>query len=1368
MSPKETSSPRQILIVDDTPANLRLLAGLLSDQGYAVRLAPSGNLALMAIQQHVPDLILLDIRMPKMDGYAVCRQLKVDARTADIPIIFLSALQEGEDKVKAFEAGGADYITKPFQAEEVTARVRQQLRLLDLQRQLQAQNQKLQQEISDRQQAQTALEQERNLLRTLINAIPDFIFFKDPKGRYLLWNQTFQAYVDREPQAILHRTDADLFPPEVAKNIVARDHQVLTTGLPLRYESTATLPDQQQRSLDIYKVPIHNRAGELLGLIGICHDITARKASEDYLSRTTSRLSTLISSLQAGILVENEHRRIALANQGFCDLFGMNLSPATLVGADCEALASRSAAIFASPQPAIQRINEILARRQAVTSEELTLADGRILERDYMPIMAGDRFQGHLWQYRDITSRKASERALVMSSQRLRAFSNNLKQLHRLSVQQFETFAELSEDYLKTGCQILKFTGGVITQLAHDTLTLKAVESPIPEIFQGLQCNLDDVFCATAIQTHQTVIQDHFGATAAAATHPLYQAFGLESFISTPIWVNEQIYGSLCFFSAEIRTAGFHSHEKEIIELMAQSIGKFISAYQIEQQRLQAEGDLRESEARFRQLAEHIENVFWILEPEAQQFTYLSPAYESMWGRSREAALQDPQNWYEAIHPQEQAGILAKQAQGEGYDEEYRIIRPDGNVRWVRDRAFPICDESGRPYRIVGIAEDITDLKHQEQALRLIFEGTAAKTGSQFFRSLVRYLADVLQVHYALITQTVGHTPPRVKFLAFWQDGEFGENYELELINSPCAQVLQGESVFHDNDVQSLYPEFQPFKDWHICSYFGVPLINSNNEVIGHLAVLDDRPMLPEQTRELILKIFAARAGAELERQTFENEIQLARESADAANRAKSEFLANISHELRTPLNSILGFTQLLLSEHNIAPTSRDYLDIVYRSGEHLLALINDVLEMSKIEAGKLSLMMHPFDLHDLLHNLEEMFSLRAIAKNIALSLQIAPTVPQYIETDESKLRQVLINLLSNAVKFTQAGQVTLTVEAMLPTADPALPADTVTVVSQSRPIVITFRVEDTGPGIAPEEINNLFSPFTQTTAGYQSREGTGLGLSISQRFVQLMGGRIEVQSQVGSGATFSFFLEAHPVYDVPVPKTSQTTLNPVEQLAPGQPDYRILVVEDRPANRFLLVRFLESIGFTVRAVEDGNQAVTMASDWRPHLIWMDICMPNLDGYEATRQIKAAQLSPQPIIIGLTANAFEDERQRVLTAGCDDFVRKPFKAEQIFQIMAQYLPIQYIYKTDTESAGGMFASVNEIREPMAEDMAGQWVGVNQEWVESIRQAAIKGADEQILQLVTELPEQHLALAQALTYWATNFQFGAILDALPPD
>lgn len=1368
MSSDPTVTPKQILIVDDTPANLRLLSKLLSTSGYSTRLAPSGKLALMSIQQSLPDLILLDIRMPKLDGYELCRRLKADDRTCNIPIIFLSALKEGGDKVKALDMGGADYITKPFHAEEVCARVRHQLQLLDLQRQLKDQNQQLQREISDRKQAQAELSRERNLLHTLIDAIPDMVFFKDPQGQYLFWNQAFQDFVGADYRDIWRHTDADLFSAAATADIRAKDEQVLSSGQPLRHEETVYFPDQHQQFLDTYKVPVQSANGEILGVIGVCRDITERKSAEAYLSRTTSRLSSLIRNLQAGILVENEQGKIALANQKFCSLLDVALSPTDLVGLDCAALMSRQMQLFASPTDATARIKTILAQQQPVYAEELSLADGRIFERDYVPIMADEHVQGHLWQYRDISRRKADEQALVRSSQALGEFSQNLKQLHRLSLQQFATFAELAADYLKTGCQIMNFSGGLITAVEQDSLVIEALETTLEGFRAGFACDLSDTYCVEAIRTQKTVTQKHFGITPKAADHPFYQAFGLESFISTPIIVNQKVYGTLCFFSTEVRTTGFDSHEKEIVELMAQRIGKYIRADQIEQQRQQAEVALRESEARFRQLAEHIDSVFWILEPEGQQLTYVSPAYEAIWGEACESVLQDAQHWQSTVYPQDAKRVAEKILTTQPYDEEYRIQRPDGRIRWIRDRAFPILDAAGQPYRVVGVAEDITELKHQERALRLIFEGTAAKTGSQFLQSLVRYLADVLQMRYALITQIISADPPRVKFRAFWQNDQFGKNYELELEGAPCMQVLQGETVFHPDQVQSLYPQFQAFKDWHVCSYFGVPLFNSNDEVIGHLAVLDDRPMQPEQTRELILKIFAARAGAELERQTFENVIQVARDSADAANRAKSEFLANISHELRTPLNSILGFTQLILSEATIDAKSRDYLDIVYRSGEHLLTLINDVLEMSKIEAGKIALVSNPFDLQALLHNVKKLFVLKAAAKDIAIKFICDPAVPQYVETDESKLRQVLINLLSNAVKFTHSGQVTLAVKMADFADDTAATSEAVTIVSQSQPIVISFAVTDTGIGIAPNEVDLLFAAFTQTRAGHQAHEGTGLGLSISQRFVQLMGGQIKVQTAFDQGSTFSFCIQALPVFDTATCQSLPVTTNPVKSLAPGQSHYRILVVEDHPANRRLLVQTLEAVGFSVRVVEDGLAAIEVTQAWLPHLIWMDIRMPHLDGYETTHKIRTAGLSLYPVIIGLTANVFEDERSRALAAGCDDFMRKPFTASRLFQMMAKHLPIQYVYDTDSETSLAAVSPAPERKLLSTEAAIAACEGLPPEWIKSMQQAAIKGADTQILQLLTALPAQKSDLADALHHWVQDFQFNTILDVLSPD
>ena len=1363
-------APRNILIVDDTAENLRLLAKVLAARRYEVRMAPSGALALMSVQQRLPDLILLDIRMPKMNGYEVCQRLKADERTRDIPIIFLSALQEGNDKAKAFEIGGADYITKPLQQEEVIARVQYQLRLLDLQQQmlqqqqqLEAQNQRLQQEIHYRTCIESELYQEKTLLRSLIDAIPDLIFFKNRQGQYLLWNQAFEAFTGLAPDAIHQHTDADLFSPRAAEWIQNHDQQVFTTGKSLRHEEWATYPDQHRQLLDTYKIPVRGSEGDPLGLLGVCRDITDRKRVEHYLNRTTSRLSTLIGSLQAGILVEDENRQIVLANQRFCDIFRIELSPEDLLGQDCHQLAEQSAGIFAHPEQATQRIQQLLVQQQPVTREELELADGRTLERDYIPIVSGTTFQGYLWQYQDITSRKAGEQALVKTSQTLTQFSQNLKQIHRLNIKHFSNFADLFEDYLTTGCQILNFSGGAVGSLQGNDYVIEAIQSHLKEFYPNYRCNVESTLCQRAMQTRQTVAYDHLGYLLEMQDHPVYQAFGWESFMSTPIFVEDRIYGSLCFFSETPREQGFVNHEYEIIELLAQSIGKFIRSHEMEQQQQQAEAALRESETRFRQLAEHIENVFWTFEPSRQRFTYVSPAFEQIWGRPCSSILETPDLWQETMHPHDAKRIVAKQIAGQSYDEEYRILRPDGSHRWIRDRAFPIYKETGQVRRLVGLAEDITDLKNQEQALRLIFEGTAAKTGQEFCRSLVRLLAEVLQVRYAKVGQTIGRH--RMRYLAFWHHDDFEEHPDYETTGTPSEQVEQGKSVFHRDEVQACYPQDVFLRRRRVISYFGVPLINSGNQVIGYLAVMDDRPMEPSQTRELILKIFAARAGAELERQTYENELQQAREIADAANRTKSEFLANISHELRTPLNTILGFSQLILREGTLDSSSQNYLSIVNRSGEHLLTLINDVLELSKIEAGKVVLNPQPTDLRGLLHNLEEMFSLRAKHKDISLIINLAPEVPPFIEIDESKLRQVLINLLGNAVKFTQQGHVKLEVNVISNQANDAdTETSTATRLSQGLPIVMAFKVKDTGPGIHPDELPTLFHPFVQTKTGYRSQEGTGLGLPISQRFVQLMGGMIRVQSDPDQGSTFAFEIEVRPISGDQVTVPAQQVHQAVDRLAPDQPEYRMLVVEDHRENRQLLVKILESAGFTVFTAEDGMAAIEQASRHQPHLIWMDIRMPRMDGYSATQRIKAAGLKPSPVVIALTASAFEDERARVIAASCDGFLRKPFKADQIFQKIADFLPVRYLYQTDRQPRAKTVAPRRSVANHETQLLA-ELMTTSCLWQQTLYHAALRGSDEHILQLIQDLNPAQKTLASTLATWAQNFNFKSILDLL---
>ncbi|NJN67865.1 MAG: PAS domain S-box protein [Chloroflexaceae bacterium] len=342
-----------------------------------------------------------------------------------------------------------------------------------------------------------------------------------------------------------------------------------------------------------------------------------------------------------------------------------------------------------------------------------------------------------------------------------------------------------------------------------------------------------------------------------------------------------------------------------------------------------------------------------------------------------------------------------------------------------------------------------------------------------------------------------------------------------------------------------------------------------------------------------------------------EEALREARDAAEAANRAKSAFLAHMSHELRTPMNAILGFAQLLSHFSHLSPEQRDYLNIIHRSGEHLLMLINDILDMSKIEAGRMSFNENSFDLHRLLTDLEDMFLVRATQKDLHLLVERSPALPRYVRTDDVKLRQVLINLLSNGIKFTSSGQVVLKVEAEAEAEAeagsdepelnhaPSFPPNT--------PCSLHFSVSDTGPGIPPEELDDLFEPFVQSRSKQKKHEGTGLGLPISRRFVQLMGGALTVESEVGHGSCFSFTLP------VTVAETSERegrqTLPPVVALQPGQPCYRLLVVDDEWNNRLLLVNLLKPLGFDLREASNGKEAIEVWEAWSPHLIlWISGC----------------------------------------------------------------------------------------------------------------------------------------------------------------
>ena len=532
--------------------------------------------------------------------------------------------------------------------------------------------------------------------------------------------------------------------------------------------------------------------------------------------------------------------------------------------------------------------------------------------------------------------------------------------------------------------------------------------------------------------------------------------------------------------------------------------------------------------------------------------------------------------------------------------------------------------------------------------------------------------------------------------------------------------------------------------------------LNQENPTLDHPILLrrqDNSEFLAEvslsQSQLAGKTLFTAIVRNITEQKQAEKALKEAKEAADAANRAKSEFLASMSHELRTPLNAIIGFSQILNRDPALTE-QKQTLDIINRSGEHLLELINDILEMSKIEAGRTTLNENNFDFYHLLDNLEAMLALKAGTKNLQLIFDRALDVPQYLQTDEGKLRQVLINLLSNAIKFTEQGGVILRVRTN--------PRQWLTNSTLNRPFSLTFEIEDTGPGIDSGEIDQLFAPFGQTETGRNSQQGTGLGLPISQKFVQLMGGEIQVQTVLGKGSVFSFDIQVNLADKTLIASPYPTAK--VIGLEPDQQTYRILAVDDRLESRLLLVKLLGDIGFDVREASNGQEAIAVWESWQPHLIWMDMRMPVMDGYTATKRIKSTLQGQATVIIALTASAFEEDRHLVLSAGCDDFLRKPFREEVLWEKIAHHLGVRYLY--------------GEMSDPLQKDNISTFTSnqliqelqqVPQDWINQLQEKALECSDDGVLTLLESLKPEQQKLAIALREWAESFQFAPILELI---
>ena len=567
---------------------------------------------------------------------------------------------------------------------------------------------------------------------------------------------------------------------------------------------------------------------------------------------------------------------------------------------------------------------------------------------------------------------------------------------------------------------------------------------------------------------------------------------------------------------------------------------------------------------------------------------------------------------------------------------EYLAIKKDKSRFYVDVNSCVLYDADGNPESILFVERDITERKQAKETL---------ENERTLFRTIIDLIPDAVYVKDTEGRKIIAN-PKEVELIGKNSEDEIIGNTDFNLLTKHQAEYSQGEDQFVLTtgnpllDIESSMHDKDGIQHWLMGSK--VALRDIHGKITGIVGITHDISDLKKTEAGLL--------NAKLE--------------AEMANQSKSIFLANMSHEIRTPLNAIIGFSQLMNRDPLLTATQKEYNTSIIRAGEHLLMLINDILELSKVEAGRVVINPTNVDLYELIDDIQMIFKERVEFKHLQLLVEVSSDLPRYVWVDEQKLRQIFFNLIGNAIKFTDQGGIAVRVRS-----DEKK--------KNERQLIV--EVQDSGHGIAEDELNMLFQHFAQTASGIKKSSGTGLGLALSRELAILMGGNITVESQLGKGSVFTFYIA---IKEGEAETQKSLVAKRVIGINNPQKAYRILVVDDKEENLKVAVRLLQLVGFETAEAMNGKAAVEKFKEYQPDLVLMDIRMPEMDGLEACRLIKLTEKGKETPIIALTASSFEEERKKIESLGMLDFIRKPFRENDFFKSIGNALAIDYIFENE--------------------------------------------------------------------------------------